>query len=65
MLSILTFCMIYIDGLLGMEAYDTLKRIVSYLETNWRQHYSGICGYVKSMVSIMKIQATHGYIQGS
>ena len=41
-----------VDGLLGVEATETLKRIASRLATNWRQPYSRTCAYVKSIISI-------------
>ena len=41
-----------VDGLLGVEATATLKRIASRLATKWRQPYSKTCGYVKSRVAI-------------
>ena len=54
-----------VDGLLGVEATETLKRISSCLEKKWRQPYSRTCGYVKSMIAITLVRATHRYIQGS
>ena len=35
-----------VDGLLDMEATETLKRISSCLTTKWRHPYSRTCGYV-------------------
>ena len=35
-----------VDGLLGVEATSTLKRIASHLATKWKQPYSKTCGYV-------------------
>ena len=54
-----------VDGLLGVEATATMKRISSRLETKWRQTYSKTCGYVKSRVAITLVRATHRCICGS
>ena len=51
-----------VDGLLGVEATATLKRIASRLATKWKQPYSKTCGYVKSRVAITLVRATHLYI---
>ena len=40
-----------VDGLLGVDETDTLKRIASRLATKWRYPYSKTCGYVKSRVA--------------
>ena len=53
------------EGLLGVEATATLKRIASRLATKWKQSYSKICGYVKSSITITLVRATHRCIQGS
>ena len=54
-----------VDGLLGVEATATLKRIASLLATKWRQPYSKTCGYVKSRVPITLVRATHRCSHGS
>ena len=33
-----------VDGLLGLEATETLKRLVCGLATKWKQSYSKTCG---------------------
>ena len=48
-----------VDGLLGVEATATLKRIASFLAKNWRQPYSWMCGFVKSRSSITLVSVTH------
>ena len=48
-----------VDGILGVEATATLKRIASRLATKWKQPYSMTCGYVKSRVAITLVRATH------
>ena len=53
-----------VDGLLGVEATATLKRISSRLATKWRQPYSKTCGYVKSRVAINLVRATHCCLRG-
>ena len=53
------------DGLLGVEATATLKRIASCLASKWRQPYSKTCGYVKSTVAITLVRATHRCLRGS
>ena len=54
-----------IDGLLGVEATATLKRIASRLASKWRQPYSRTCGYVKSRTAITLVGATYQCIRGS
>ena len=54
-----------VDGLLGVEAGATLKRLSAYLATKWRQPYSKTCRYVKSRISITLVRATHRCIRGS
>ena len=54
-----------VDGLLGVEAMATLKRLASSLSTKWKQSYSKTCGYVKSRIAIILVRATHRCIRGS
>ena len=54
-----------VEGLLGVEATATLKRIASRLATKWKQSYSKTCGYVKSRIAITLVRATHRCIRGS
>ena len=54
-----------VDGLMGVEATATLKRLTSHLATKWNQSYSKTCGYVKSSIAISLVRATHRCIQGS
>ena len=54
-----------VDGMLGVEATATLKRITSRLATKWKQSYSKTCGYVKSRIAINLVRTTHHYMQGS
>ena len=53
------------DGMLGVEAKTTMKRISSCLATKWKQSYSKTCGYVKNKIEITLVRATHLCIQGS
>ena len=53
-----------VDGLLGVEATATLKRIACRLATKWKQYYSETCGYVKSRIAITLVRATHHCIRG-
>ena len=53
-----------IDGLLGVEAGDTMKRISSRLTTRWHQPHSRMCRYVKSRIAITLVRATHRCIRG-
>ena len=50
---------VVVDGLLGIEVESTLKRIDNLLETKWKHPYSKMYGYVKIMVDITLIRATH------
>ena len=52
-------CVASVDGLLGVEATASLKRIASRLATKWRKPYSKTCGYVRSRVTINLVHATH------
>ena len=54
-----------VDGLLGVEATATIKRIASRLDIKWRQPYSRTCGYVKSRIAITLVCATHRCIRES
>ena len=54
-----------VDGLLGVEATATLKRIASRLASKWKQTYSKTCGYVTSRVAITLVRTTHRCIRGS
>ena len=54
-----------VEGLLGVEATATLKRIAGFLATKWKQSYSKTCGYVMSRIAITLVRATHRFIQES
>ena len=54
-----------VDGLLGVEATATLKRLASPLATKWRQPYYKTCGYVKRRIVIALVRATHRCVRGS
>ena len=54
-----------INGLLGVKATATLKRIASRLGKNWLQPYSRTCGYVKSRITITLVRATYRCIHES
>ena len=41
-----------VDGLVGVRAEITLKRLASLLATKWKELYSRTCGYVKGRVEI-------------
>ena len=48
-----------VDGLLGVEATATLKRLDSRLATKWKQSYSKTCVYVKSRIATTLVRSTH------
>ena len=54
-----------VEGMLGVEAAATLKRLASRLVTKWKQSYSKTCGYANSRIEITLVRATHRCIQGS
>ena len=54
-----------VDGLLGVEATATLKKLASCLDTKWKKPYLKTCGYVKSRSAITLVRATHRCIWGS
>ena len=54
-----------VDGLLGVKATATLKRLASRLATKWKQSYSKKCRYVKSIIAITLVRATQHCIRGS
>ena len=53
------------DGLLGVEAEATLKRIASRLVQKWTDPYSRTCRYMKSRVAITLVPVTHRCIWGA
>ena len=53
-----------VDGLPGVEATATLKRLSSRLATKCRKPYSKTCGYVKGRIAITLVRATQHCIQG-
>ena len=53
-----------VDGLMGVEATATLKRIASCLATKRKPSYSKTCGYIKSRIAITLVRATHRCIRG-
>ena len=54
-----------VDGLLGVEATTTLKRLASRLATKWKQSYPKTCGHIKIRIVITLVRTTHRCIQGS
>ena len=58
-------CVASVDGLLGVEAMSTLKRISSRLAKKWQKPYSRTYGYVKSSIVITLVRSTHWCIRGS
>ena len=54
-----------VDGLLGVYATTTLKKLASRLVTKWWQPYSKTCGYIKSRIAITLVHVTHCCMQGS
>ena len=54
-----------VDGLLGVEATATLKRLAICLATKWKQSYYKTCGYVKSRIAVTLVRTTHRCIRGS
>ena len=47
------------DGLLGVEATATLKRLVRRLSNKWNQPFSKMCGYIKTRTAITFVCATY------
>ena len=54
-----------VDGINGVEAEATLKCIASRLTQKWKDLYSRTCRYMKSIVAITLVWATHRCIRGS
>ena len=54
-----------VDGLLSVEAEDTLKHIVIYLATKWKQPYLRTRIYIKSRVAITLVRDTHHCLRAS
>ena len=48
-----------IDGLLYVDAADTLKRIAIHLAKKWHQPYSRMYGCFNSSIDITLVRATH------
>ena len=53
-----------VDGLLGVEAEETLKLIASRLAQKWQEPYSRTFGYMNSRLAITILRATHRCIRG-
>ena len=53
-----------VDGLLGVEATATLKRLASRLATKWKKPYSKACVYFKIRTAITLVRSTHRCIRG-
>ena len=51
------------DVLLRVEAEETCKCIASCLAQKWKEPYSRTCGYVKIIVVITLVRATHFCIE--
>jgi hypothetical protein len=56
---------ILVDGLLGYEAKNLLKRLAFHLAEKWQKPYSVTCGLVKSRISLACVRATHQCLRGS
>jgi hypothetical protein len=56
---------ISVDGLLGYEAKNLLKRLAFHLAEKWQKPYSVTCGFVKSRISLACVRATHQCLRGS
>ena len=54
-----------VDGLLGVEAADTLKSIAIRLARKWQQPYSIKCRYVMIKIVTTLVRATHRCIRWS
>ena len=54
-----------VDGFLGVEATETLKKVASDLATKWQPSYSKACGYVKIWIAITLVRTTHCCIRVS
>ena len=48
-----------VDGLLGVEAGDNLKRISRFAATKCQKTYYLMCRYIKISISVTIVQATH------
>jgi hypothetical protein len=48
-----------VDGLLGYEAKNLLKRLAFHFAEKWQKPYSVTCGLVKSHISLACVRATH------
>jgi hypothetical protein len=56
---------ISVDGLLGYEAKNLLKRLAFHLAEKWQKPYSVTCGLVKSQINLACVRATHQCLRGS
>ena len=54
-----------VDGMMGVEATETLKRLSIRLAPKWNQPYLKTREYVKSRIAINLVRATHHCIWGS
>ena len=54
-----------VDGILGVEASATPKRIATRLATKWRKQYYRTRGYVNIRIATTLMRATHWCIRDS
>ena len=54
-----------VDGLSGVEATATIKRVAALLSTKWKRAYSEICGFVRSRISIALVGAASHCLRGA
>jgi hypothetical protein len=54
-----------VDGLSGVEATATIKRVTALLSTKWKRAYSEICGFVRSRISIALVRAASHCLRGA
>ena len=54
-----------VEGLLEVKAEATLKHIAICISQNWKEPYSCKCRYVKSILAINLVRATHHCIWGA
>ena len=54
-----------VDGMAGKEAIAACKRLASLLANKWKREYSGVCGYVRSRLSIALVRTTSMCLRGA
>ena len=60
-----TPAVISLDGMMGKEFLTTIRQLANIYATKSGKHYSYVCGFFRSIISIAAVRATHLRLCGS